>query len=122
MLTQTAPQLMDDCKKLKKIYEEGDFIGEDMYMYQMHDNFGTYDRLFNEIYAVLETPTIRNIISEQTKGTDKQKLDSIEQLRSIVKKCSDVTRDGTICLRQLLIRNVRNTLINMGIDSHDVTM
>lgn len=122
LLTQAAPQLMDDCKKLKKIYEEGDFIGEDMYMYQMHDNFGTYDRLFNEIYAILETPTIRNIISEQAKGTNEQKLESIEQLRSIVKKCSDVTRDGTICLRQLLIRNVRNTLTNMGMDSHDVTM
>jgi hypothetical protein len=33
-------------------------------MYQMHDNFGTYQRLYNELDALLESSFIREMLAK----------------------------------------------------------
>lgn len=122
LLTQLTPQLIQDAQKIQKIFDDGNFIDSDMYMYQMHDNFGTYSRILDEIKAVLETSSINLLIDQIKDGDQQSKLESIELLKSNITKCREVVESGKIQLRGLLIRNVKNTLAQIGIDTHDVTM
>lgn len=123
LLVQITPQLIKDSKTLKEIHEKGDYVSSNMYMYQMHDNFGTYYRILDEMKSIMDSSTIKEILKSQIQdGTDDQKIDSIAQLQKNINNCKDVTEVGRNCLRQMLIRNMQHTLAKIGMDTHDVTM
>nr|DAF66077.1 MAG TPA: hypothetical protein [Caudoviricetes sp.] len=64
LLNQSIPQLTQDCEQIKDKFNSGVLLSSDSYMYQMHDNFGTYQRLYNELDALLESSFIREMLAK----------------------------------------------------------
>lgn len=125
LLTQIKPQLMEDCEKIKEKLDNNIVIDYDSYMYQMHDNFGTYNRILDEIDTLLSSKSIRELLAKQVsnKAEDFDKsVQAILDLKQAVKLCNSVADDGIKCLKEMLLLNTKRELINVGNETHDPTM
>lgn len=125
LLIQIQPQLIKEYQTLSNIYNEGKKISSDMYMYQYHDRFGTYARIFDDISKILESNEIKQILASQTNqsGTSQEAaVKEILRLHQQIKTCRDVVTSAQNCLEQLLTRNIKSTMTKVGEDVHDVTM
>lgn len=125
MLTQIAPQLEKDCVHLQEILNSGQSISMDSYMYQMHDNFGTYTKILGEIETLMENETVRQIFADQADDGVTQRsstVNSIASLMSQIQKCKAISQSGEHCLKQLLIRGLSSELSAIGKATHDCTL
>ena len=125
LLNQSIPQLTQDCEQIKDKFNSGVLLSSDSYMYQMHDNFGTYQRLYNELDALLESSFIREILAKQisTKGSElDDNIKSILSLKQQVQNAKSIAESGTNCLKQILIKSMRYVFTQIGNETHDPTM
>lgn len=125
LLQQIKPQLEEDCKKIQDKLDNNIIIDFDSYMYQLHDNFGVYHKIFDEIDTLFSSKTLKEIMAKQisNKAEDFDKsLQSVLNLIQAIKLCNQITDDGIKCLKQMLLLNVRRNLIDVGNETHDFTM
>lgn len=125
LLNQSIPQLTQDCESISNKLNSGIVLDSDSYMYQMHDNFGTYSRLYNELGGLLESDVVKQILQDQISNDPQQKdetLKAILALKNQVENAKKLSDSCINCLKQMLMKNVRHTLIQIGNETNDPTM
>lgn len=125
LLNQSIPQLTQDCEQIIDKFNNNILLNTDSYMYQMHDNFGTYKRLFDELDSLLESNTIKELLANQISTNSNEfdnNLKSILSLKQQVVNAKNITETSINCLKQMLIKNMKYLFTQIGNETHDPTM
>jgi hypothetical protein len=69
-MTQLMPQLLDDIRSIRSIFNENGAISHTDYMYQKHDNFGTYEKALDTIQSVLDKQANIDFIQDKVSNDD----------------------------------------------------
>lgn len=107
---QTIGQLIEDLDEVRK-YSETD---DSYYMYQAHDNFGTYKAIFGKIETTLNNPDYVAVLQkelEESSAIDKLgAVKDVQSLKSQVSAAAIVAADGVGHMQYVLTNNLKNRM------------
>lgn len=107
---QTIGQLIEDLDEVRK-YSETD---DSYYMYQAHDNFGTYKAIFGKIETTLNNPDYVAVLQkelEESSAIDKLgAVKDVQSLKSQVSAAAIVATDGVGHMQYVLTNNLKNRM------------
>lgn len=110
LVQQVIPQLLEDIDDVRKLNESDDSY----YMYQAHDNFGTYAAIFTQISKTLSNPEyISQLKKELEESTAIDKLGivkNIQDLKSQVSSAMSVAVDGVGYMNYILTNNLKKRM------------
>lgn len=110
LVGQVIPQLLEDIEEIRQLKESDDSY----YMYQMHDNFGTYAAIFTEIKKTLSNPEyVRELENELKNSNALDKLGAVKNLSDLKSQASSamsVAYDGIGYMNYILTNNLKNRM------------
>lgn len=114
-LVQVASQMLNDSRQLRSLFNrKGAVISHTDYMYQMHDNFGTYNKALQVVKSAIERTGVRDILQSQIPQDQSQlnnlQIRSVEQMLTYVSQINDVISNGILYCGDLLMNNVKASL------------
>ena len=117
-MSQLLPQLLTDCRKLRKIHEGNLTTTDTEYMYQAHDNFGTYEQIVSTMGEMFKKNSFLDYLSRQIpeKEIDKTNLfmKDMDTLRNAINQVTGLVKDGQTYCNSLLLRNIKQRLQEVG--------
>lgn len=101
-ITTTMPQLLSDLDELRENYDNEKIMSSKDYMYQLHSNFNTFDKIYDEISLMIQDKEIvANLISEHNNsdkiGSDIT-IDDIQTLQQHITNISSAIKNARTLL------------------------
>jgi len=113
-IQQTLPQLLDDVDSVRNMDESS----HSFYMYNMHDNFGAYAAIFNQLDKDLKDRRYVDELKQEFEGiTSIDKLSvtkDVDDMLSIISDAAATARDGVNYMYNILMNNMRRDLQKLG--------
>lgn len=113
-IQQTLPQLLDDVDAVRNMDESS----HSFYMYNMHDNFGAYAAIFNQLDKDLKDRRYIDELKQEFEGiTSIDKLSvtkDVDDMLSIISDAAATARDGVNYMYNILMNNMRRDLQKLG--------
>lgn len=113
-IQQTLPQLLDDVDAVRNMNESD----HSFYMYHMHDNFGAYAAIFNQLDRDLKDDAYKRELSSEFESiTQIDKLSAtkdVDDMLSIINDAAGTARDGVNYMYNILMNNMRRDLLQLG--------
>lgn len=111
---QTVPQLLDDVDAVRNMTESD----HSFYMYNMHDNFGAYAAIFDQLDKDLKDQRLLAELAEEFENIGEiDKLSAVKSasdLLGIVGDAAGAARDGVNYMFNILMNNMRRDLEKVG--------
>lgn len=125
-LSQIRPQLRDDLRAIQNVLDSGANISPTIYMYQRHDNFGTYSKILTDLSDMFKEDGVRGILirslAESQGFDDKRSIEYINKMKSDILDCKSIAEEGEGYAKSIKTRIVSNTLAKIGQQTHSPTM
>lgn len=113
-IQQTLPQLLDDVDAVRNMDESS----HSFYMYSMHDNFGAYAAIFNQLDKDLKDRRYIDELKQEFENiTSIDKLSAtkdVDDMLSIISDAAATARDGVNYMYNILMNNMRRDLQKLG--------
>ena len=124
LLSQIKPQIKDDLNAIKIVYRDHTKISPTVYMYQRHDNFGTYQKILQDIQELLIEPGIISLLINDlnNNGQQIQATELINRLKTNIADCISITHEGETYMKSIKGMIVRDLLQKIGQETHSPTM
>lgn len=127
LLSQLMPQLLSDSIKLRNISESNSTTSDKIYRYQMHDNFGVYEKILDELNNLIEnSPTVRDILMRDSQSdplaSENSVVKSLEDIRNTIKTCFSLVKSGKGSLQNIMINNLKRDFQSIGNTVHMPSM
>lgn len=124
---QVLPQLRQDCIYIRNVAENNGTISDTAYMYQMHDNFGTYNNILDLVASIIsDNRYVVQYIADQipTNPIEKQELvlKDMDTLANAVKAAQSLAKQGMRNCDSILINNMRKMLKDQAIKTGSLEM
>lgn len=124
LLSQIKPQIKEDLNAIKAVYRDGTRISPTVYMYQRHDNFGTYQKVLQDIQELLIEPGIMSLLVADlnNNGQQIQATELINRLKTNIADCISITHEGETYMKSIKGMIVKDLLQKIGQATHSPTM
>ena len=125
MLSQITPQLLEDCKILSKISKNNQAMNATDLQYQLHDNFGLYSNLLQDITETLQSQSVIEELLRQSKQSVLSKdvvFGDIDNIKSITETCKSICDKAEAALNNNIINSSKQILNDIGQETHSFTM
>ena len=121
---QIAPQLAEDVKNIDRINNKNILTSDTSYMYNKHDYFGAYDEILAKILQIFNNDSIVKLLVAEAKQNNEEDtiLDNIDKYRTIAEKCKAEANRASSVMDQILLRNVKRDLAQIGNETHSPNM
>lgn len=123
-MTQLMPQLLDDIRSIRQIFNENGAISHTDYMYQKHDNFGTYEKALDTIQSVLDKQANIDFIQDKVSNDDIQSktriIKNMTALNEAINKTKALAQQGKRMCDDMLITAVRKTIEDVSKKTHSL--
>ena len=78
----------------------------------MHDNFGVYEKILDELNNLIEnSPTVRDILMRDSQSdplaSENSFVKSLEDIRNTIKTCFSLVKSGKGSLQKIMINNLK---------------
>ena len=125
MLSQVTPQLLEDCKTLSKISQNNQAMNATDLQYQLHDNFGLYSNVLQDITETLQSQSVIEELLRQSKQSVLSKdvvFGDIDNIKSITETCKSICDKAEAALNNNIINSSKQILNDIGQETHSFTM
>lgn len=121
---QIAPQLAEDVKNIDRINNKNILTSDTSYMYNKHDYFEAYAKILDQILKLFNNDSIVKLLVAEAKQNDEEDtiLDNIDKYRTIAEKCKAEADRASSVMDQILLRNVKRDLAQIGNETHSPNM
>lgn len=125
VLNAVLPDIIDESQKIhdaaQKLYKDGIYVLSDTeYMYEMHDYFGVYQNILDELLGVFAHPGI----NEAMKDYESDNLSLMSSLNDFIEKtqtCKSLCDTSINILKNICSANVIARLENIGYETGNIT-
>ncbi len=121
---QIAPQLAEDVKNIDRINNKNILTSDTSYMYNKHDYFEAYAKILDQILKLFNNDSIVKLLVAEAKQNNEEDaiLDNINKYRTIAEKCKAEADRASSVMDQILLRNVKRDLAQIGNETHSPNM
>lgn len=125
VLNAVLPDIIDESQKIhnaaQKLYKDGVYVLSDAeYMYEIHDYFGVYQSILDELLGVFAHPGI----NEAMKDYESDNLSLMSSLNDFIEKtetCKSLCDTSINILKNICSANVIARLENIGYETGNIT-
>lgn len=125
VLNAVLPDIIDESQKIhdaaQKLYKDGVYVLSDTeYMYEIHDYFGVYQSILDELLGVFAHPGI----NEAMKNYESDNLSLMSSLNDFIEKtetCKSLCDTSINILKNICSANVIARLENIGYETGNIT-
>lgn len=125
VLNAVLPDIIDESQKIhdaaQKLYKDGVYVLSDAeYMYEIHDYFGVYQSILDELLGVFAHPGI----NEAMKNYESDNLSLMSSLNDFIEKtetCKSLCDTSINILKNICSANVITRLENIGYETGNIT-